>query len=155
MLAVSWIYMVHNLSVTYISLGILKQLFYIRTSHKMTLSYMVWMQVVFIFNDFAIEANFPLEYKYITIFVGFTLAFIFILKLSIIGSSLVMVINLTINGVATNMNIFTLLLNQFESYGLALESDFIQYTSLVMVTSMIFMVLKTFNIRVLDVTKYN
>ncbi len=155
MLAVSWIYMIHNLSVTYISLGILKQLFYIRTTRKSTMVYVAFIQLVFIFNDFVIEANFPLEYKYLTIFAGFLLAFIFILKLSIIASSLVMVINLTVNGLATNINILALLLRQFDSYGLALESDFIQYTSLVMVTCMFYMVLRTFNTRVLDVTKYH
>jgi hypothetical protein len=66
-----------------------------------------------------------------------------------------MIINLAVNGIATNFNIFALLLNQFDSYGLALESDFIQYTSLVMVTLMIFMILKTFNIRILDISRYD
>lgn len=155
MLAVGWIYMIHNLVMTYISLGILKQLFYIRTGFTTSLVYVLWIQVVFIFNDFVIEAVFPLEYKYITILIGFAIAFYFILELSLVASSLVMVINLSINGIATNLNIFTLLLNQFKSYGLALESDFIQYSSLVMVTGMVFMILKTFDTRILDISKYN
>jgi hypothetical protein len=72
-----------------------------------------------------------------------------------VASTLFMIINLTINGIATNLNIFTLLLTQYGSYGLALESDFYQYTSLVMVMMMIYIVLKTFNIRILDISRYN
>lgn len=155
MLVNSWIYIIHNLSLGYISLGIMKQLFYIRTTLKTTAIYIIWIQLVFIFSDFFIESNFKFEYKYLAIFFGFTIAFIFILKLSMVGGLIVMAINLAINGVATNFNIFLLLLNQFETYGDALQSDFIQYTSLVMVTSMVYMVIKTFNIRALDISKYS
>jgi len=147
--------MIHNVCITYISLEIIKQLFYVKTTAKQTLLYLTWIQIVFIFNDYVIQTNFDLQYKYLTIFVGFVIAFVYIIKLSKVASVLVMVISLTINGMATNLNILALTLNQFSSYGEALEHDFIQYTSLVMVTGMIYMVMKTFNVRVLDVSKYN
>lgn len=155
MLAVSPIYMIHNLIITYLTLGILNQLFYIRISRRQVISYVLWMQAIFIFNDFVIQAHFPLEWKYPMLFVGFTVGFLVFLRLPLVSSMLLMIINLAINGIATNLNIATLLLTQFKSYGLALESDFYQYTSLVMVILMMFMVLKTFNIRVLDISRYN
>lgn len=155
MLAVSWIYTIHNLIITYLTLGILRQLFYIRKQFSQTISYVIWMQLVFIFNDFVIQAHFPLEFKYLNLFVGFVIGFLLFLKLPLVSTTLFMIINLAVNGIATNFNIFALLLNQFSSYGLALESDFIQYTSLVMVTLMIFMILKTFNLRILDISRYN
>jgi hypothetical protein len=154
MLAVSWIYMIHNLLMTYLSLEIIRQLFYIRIGTKVKFIFVLWIQVVFIFNDFVIEANYPLEYKYLTIFIGFLMAYFVVLKMSIVASGIILVINLAVNGIATNLNIFVLLLNQFDSYGLALESDFIQYSSLVMVVGMVFMTLKTFNVRILDISKY-
>jgi len=147
--------MIHNLIITYLTLGILNQLFYIKISKKQTALYVLWMQAIFIFNDFVIEANFPLEWKYPTIFVGFTVGFLVFLRLPLVSSMLLMIMNLSINGVATNLNIVTLSLTQFESYGHALEADFYQYTSLVMVILMMFMVLRTFNVRVLDISRYN
>ena len=155
MLAVSWLFIIHNVCITCIFVGIMKQLFYIKLSMKKSIIFVVWIQVVFIFNDFVIEALYPLEYKYLAIFIGFVLAFAFIIKMSKVSSVLVMTICLTINGIVTNINILALLLNQFESYGLAIEDDFIQYTSLVMITCMFYMVSKTFNIRILDISKYN
>jgi len=155
MLAVSWIYTIHNLIITYLTLAILRQLFYIKRNKKQTIPYVIWMQMVFIFNDFFIQVHLPLEFKYLNLFIGFTFGFIVFLRLPIVSTTLFMIVNLAINGIATNFNIFTLLLTQFDSYGLALESDFIQYTSLVMVTLMVFMILKTFNIRILDISRYN
>ncbi|MBI9013629.1 MAG: hypothetical protein JEZ08_15455 [Clostridiales bacterium] len=155
MLAVSWIYTIHNLIITYLTLGILRQLFYIKRNKIQTISYVLWMQAVFIFNDFFIQAHLPLEFKYLSLFVGFTFGFIVFLKLPIVSTTLFMIVNLAINGIATNFNIVALLLTQFDSYGLALESDFIQYTSLVMVTLMVFMILKTFDVRILDISRYN
>ena len=155
MLAISWIYTIHNLIITYLTLGILNQLFYIRITKLQTILYVLWMQGVFVFNDFVIQAQFPLEYKYPVIFIGFTLGFLVFLRLTLVSSMLLMIINLSVNGMATNLNIFTLLLTQFKSYGIALENDFYQYTSLVMVILMMFMILKTFNIRILDISRYN
>lgn len=155
MLAVSWFYTIHNLIITYLTLGILRQLFYIKRNNMQTISYIIWMQVVFVFNDFFIQAYLPLEFKYINILVGFTIGFLVFLRLSMVSTTLLVIVNLAINGIATNLNICTLLFTQFDNYGLALESDFVQYTSLVMVTLMVFMILKTFNVRILDISRYN
>lgn len=155
MLAISWMYMIHNLIMTYIAVGILKQLFFIKTDYIRNLKFVAWIQLVFIFNDFVVQEIFPLEYKYICIFIGFSLGIRFILKLPTIATVLVMILNLTINGIATNINIMTLVMVQFNSYGIALEHDFVQYTSLVMVTLMQFLIIKTFNIRILDISRYN
>lgn len=155
MLAISWVYAIHNLIITYLTLGILRQLFYIRRKFKQTLTYVLWMQLVFLFNDFYIQVHLPLEFKYLVIFIGFIVGFIVFLKLPIVSTTLFIIINLAVNGIATNFNIFALLLNQFDSYGQALESDFIQYTSLVMVTLIIYMILKTFDFRILDISRYD
>lgn len=155
MLRISWIYTIHNLVITYLTLGIIKQLFLIKSKIKQIVFYVLWMQMVFIFNDFVIEVNFPLQYKYIMLFFGFSFGFKYILKLSFVASTLVMIVNLTVNGIATNLNIFALLLNQFDSYGIALEHDFIQYSSLVMMTTMLYLMLKTFNVRILEISKYD
>lgn len=155
MLLVSWIYMIHNLIITFLTLEILRQLFFIKVSRRQKVAYVVWMQIMFIINDFVIQTNFDLQYKYIFLFFAFVSGFLFILRLPLVASVLVMIMNLIINGLSTNLNIFILLLTQFESYGLALESDFTQYTSLVMVTVMFYLVLKTFNIRILDISRYN
>lgn len=155
MLLVSWIYMIHNLIITFLTLEILRQLFFIKVSRRQKVAYIVWMQIMFIINDFVIQTNFELQYKYIFLFLAFVSGFLFILRLPLVASVLVMIMNLIINGLSTNLNIFILLLTQFDSYGLALESDFIQYTSLVMVTVMFYLVLKTFNVRILDISRYN
>lgn len=155
MLATSWIYFAHNLIITYITLGILNQLFYIRVDKTRNVLYVIWMQLFFIVNDFVIQVYLPLEYKYPFIFIGFIVGFLVFLRLPIVASMLFMIINLAVNGIATNLNIFTLLINQFTSYGLALENDFYQYTSLVMVMMMMYMILKTFNVRILDISRYN
>lgn len=155
MLSVSWIYGIHNLIVTYLTINILNQLFYIKVNKTRNIMYVLWIQLVFLFNDFVVQVHLPLEYKYLNIFVGFTIGFLVFLRLPPVASTLFMIINLTINGIATNLNMFTLMLTQYGSYGQALESDFYQYTSLVMVMMMIYIVLKTFNIRILDISRYN
>lgn len=155
MLLESWIYIGHNLIITILSLEILRQLFYIRIGIRRQIYYVLWIQVVFIISDVFIQTNFPLEYKYPFIFLGFTLGYFFFLKLPFVSSIVVMIVNLIINGICTNTNIFILTLTQYESYGLALEHGFIQYSTLVMVMIMAYMIIKAFNIRILDITRYN
>lgn len=155
MLGVSWFYFIHNLVITYLTIAILNQLFYIRVDKKQMTLYMIWMQLIFIFNDFVIQLHFPLEYKYLCIFSGFTIGFMVFLKLPLVSSMLFMVVNLAVNGLATNINILTLLINQFQNYAEALKNDFYQYTALVMVMLMIFIVIKSFNMRMLDISRYN
>lgn len=155
MLRISWIFIIHDLIVTLIPIGMLTQLFYIKTTAKQVLTFVVWMQVLFLFNDFFVEVYFSLEWKYLIIFMGFFLGFWLVMRLSFLSTLLVMIMNLVVNGIATNLNIFALLLNQFRSYGLALESDFIQYTSLVMVQCMLYMIIKTFNLRFVDISRYD
>lgn len=155
MLAVSWIYMVHNIMVVTMTVGMIKQLFYIKMVLSKVIMFVIWMQLVFIFNDFVIQANFPLEFKYPTILVGFSIGFYFILNFPLIATVMVMIVNLAVNALATNLNIFTLLLTQFSSYGVALANDFTQYTSLVMMTVMIYLIIKTFDVRILDISRYS
>lgn len=155
MLLVSWIYIFHNLIITVISLEMLKQLFYLKVTLKQSLAYIVWIQIMFVISDVFIQANFPLEYKYPFIFLGFTLGYYFFIKLPFISSIVVMFVNLIVNGISTNFNILVLTLTQFESYGEALDSHFIQYTSLVMVMAIIYMLIKTFDVHILDIKRYN
>lgn len=155
MLRVSWIFMIHNLIVTALSIGIISQLFYIKVPAKRIVLFVIWIQVVFIFNDFTIEPYFALEWKYLVIFIGFYLGFFSFMHLSFLSSTLLMIANLIINGLATNLNIFALLLTQYDSYGVALASDFVQYTSLVMVFCMMYMIIKAFNLRLLDISRYD
>ncbi|MCH4887138.1 hypothetical protein EZV73_06130 [Acidaminobacter sp. JC074] len=155
MLAVHWVFGIHNLIITYLTVSILKQLFYIKVEQKMVMAYVLWMQLVFVFNDFVIQVHLPLEYKYPFLFLGFLVGFLIFLKLPLTSSVLIIIVNMAINSLATNVNIFTLLIHQFKSYGLALENDFYQYTTLVMVMMMIYIVLRTFDVRILDISRYN
>ncbi|MBN2795462.1 MAG: hypothetical protein JXR88_08665 [Clostridia bacterium] len=155
MLRISWIFIIHDLIVTALSIGIISQLFYIKVPTKRISLFVIWIQVVFIFNDFVIEPQFALEWKYLVIFVGFYVGFFFFMHLSFLSSTLLIISNLIINGLATNINIFALLLTQYDTYGHALEYDFIQYSSLVMVFSMMYMLIKAFNIRLLDISRYD
>lgn len=155
MLRVSWIYMIHNLIVTALSIGIISQLFYIRVPYKKITLFVLWIQVVFIFNDFVVEPRFALSWKYPVIFIGFYVGFLFLMRISFVSSTLLIISNLIINGTATNINIFVLLLTQYDNYGHALAQNFVQYTSLVMVMSMLYMLIKAFNVRLLDISRYD
>jgi len=155
MLGVHWIFSVHNLIITYLSISILKQLFFIQVGNNKIISYLIWMQMVFVFNDFVIQVHLPLEYKYPFIFLGFLVGFLVFLKLPLTSSILIIIVNMAINSLATNVNIFALVVHQFSNYGTALEHDFYQYSTLVMVMLMIYIVLRTFNIRILDISRYN
>lgn len=155
MLTVSWIFFIHNMIVTIIPIGILSQLFFIKIKWRTFVMFVLWIQLVFIFNDYVIQPRYSLQWKYPVIFAGFFLGFYVFVRLKFLSTLMVMIVNLIVNGIATNMNMMLLLMTQYDSYGQALDGDFIQYTSLVMVMIMVYILIKTFDIRFVDISRYD
>lgn len=155
MLAISWIYIIHDIILAYISLKISQQLFSLKFTLLNAIYFVFFMQVVFIFNDFIIEPNFELQFKYIIILIGFYTAYLMFVKMHFVSALLIMLCNLAVNGVSTNLNIQVLLLARFNSYGAALENDFLQYSSLILVMIFFYLILRLFKFQIVDISRYN
>ncbi len=148
------IYFIHGLVLIVLSLEITKQLFTLKTTKASYGSFIIWMLAIFLINDFYIEQNYNLEYKYIVMIIAYFIGYYKILKLNFISSVLVQITSVSINGIITNINIWILLLLRFKCYQEALEHNFIQYTSLLITIALFFYIIKLFDIKLIEVSKY-
>ena len=155
MLKVSWIYLIHNILLVNVFLLITKSIFCYKVTIKRSLVFITWMQICFIISDFIVQPFLSLEYKYIVICIGFFIGFMLILKFNIISTFIVMGVIVMINTFLTNINIILMLLFYDKNYGNALDNNFFQYTSLILLFYIFYFILKYFKVKILEISIYN
>lgn len=132
-----------------------RQAYNIKMSPKQYAVYTAFMMLCYQINFYIIVPFFPREFKYVTLYVGLLLAFLYILKLKLIPALIVIVSAAAFNGIWTNINLYFMLKYVFENYGKALEAVHAQYSYYVISVIILSSLVLISNIKVVDIQKYN
>ncbi|MBI9013630.1 MAG: hypothetical protein JEZ08_15460 [Clostridiales bacterium] len=132
-----------------------KQLYNLVLSKKQIVAFVLWMMTWYQINFYIVIPLLPREFKYITLYIGLILGFVFIIRLKLVGSLIVIMTTSALNGVFTNINLFFMLRTLFPNYGVALEAQHVQYTCYIVSIIILSLMTKALNIRILDIQKYN
>lgn len=132
-----------------------KQLYNLILSKQQIITFVIWMMISYQINFYVVIPLLPREFKYITLYIGLVLGFMFIIRLKLVGSLIVIMTTTALNGIFTNINLIFMLKFLFPNYGVALDAQHIQYTCYVVSIVILSLMTKVFNIRILDIQKYN
>lgn len=131
-----------------------KQLFHLKFSQKQFIAFIIAMMFCYQLNFYFIE-DIGKEYKYIVLYTGMILSYIFILRLSLTAALIVIMTTTAFNGIWTNFNMLWMLKFLFDDYQAALDSKHIQYTCYTVTVCTFNSLIVLFKIHIFDIQKYN
>jgi len=132
-----------------------KQVFNLTLTRNQIIAFVGWMMIFYQINFYLIVPNYPREYKYIILYLGLILAYYLIANLSFTASLIVIMTTTALNGIWTNINLGFMLQFVFKNYGLALESQHLQYTCYTLTIVIMASLVMLFRFRIFDIQKYN
>jgi hypothetical protein len=136
-------------------LFVAKQMYNLVLSKKQIVGFMTWMMLFYQINFYLVIPNLPREFKYMTLYVGLVAGFTVIIRLNLVGSLIVIMSTTAINGIFTNINLIFMMGLIFPNYGVALESQHLQYTCYIISIVILSLSTKMFRIKILDIQRYN
>jgi hypothetical protein len=132
-----------------------KQLFNFKVTKKQFVAFLLFMMFFYQINFYVTEAFFVKEYKYVVLYMGMLLAYMYILKLRLIAALIVIVTTTALNGIWTNINLIWMLHFLFDNYGDALDAKHLQYSCYTLSVIVLNSLMVLFKVRIVDIRKYN
>lgn len=149
------IHYLYDILVLGMNLMLARQVFNLKVTKKQMVAYIFWVMIFYQINFYLIEPNFSKEFKYITLYVGLLTAYYLIIRLSFIGSLIIIMCTTAFNGIMTNTNLIFMLTLLFPNYGAALEAQHLQYTCYVITVVVMCSLTLIFKLNFFDIQKYS
>lgn len=149
------IHYLYDFLVLSMNILMVRQVFQLRLSTERMLLFIAWVMVFYQINFYVVEPSLPKEYKYIVLYIGLLSAYYLIMRLSLVGSMIIIMCTTAFNGVMTNINILFMLRFLFPNYGAALQAQHLQYTCYVITVVLICFATILFRVEFFDIEKYS
>lgn len=145
----------YDIMVVGITLLMARQVFNLSLTKKQLVAFVTLMMVCYQANFYIVEPLWGKEFKYITLYFGFLIAYTVIVRLNLI-SSLIVILSLTaFNGIWTNINLYFMLQTLFGTYAEALAAPHVQYTCYVVSVVILSSLMLLFKVKILDIQRYS
>jgi hypothetical protein len=137
------------------TLIVTRQVFNLKLNIKQYTAFVSVMMFFYQFNFLVIERQFPKEVKYVTLYIGFMVCYMYIVKLKFLPALIITMCTTAFNGIWTNINLFFMLSFLFPTYEVALEFKHLQYTCYTFTVLVLSALTLLFRFRIFDIQRYN